>query len=74
MDEGDHPLDNPNIYNVERDNEMSLGLQPLTTGSTLQIRLFLVRFGQCDLHTGKYVVVFCKTKHASYTHLRVASV
>ena len=39
MDEGDNLLDNPNICNVEGDNTLSLGLQPLTTGSALEIRL-----------------------------------
>jgi hypothetical protein len=52
VDEGDNLLDNTNIHNVEGDNTLSLGLQPLTTGSALEIRLFLVRFIQCDFHTG----------------------
>lgn len=28
--EWDNPVNNPNIYIVERDNRLSLGLQPLT--------------------------------------------
>jgi hypothetical protein len=39
VDEGDNLLDNPSICNVEGDNKLSLGLQPLTTGSALEIRL-----------------------------------
>ena len=30
-DEGNNTVNNLNIYNVEEDNRMSLGLQPLTT-------------------------------------------
>ena len=36
-DKGDNPMDNPNIYNVEGNNTLSPGLQPLTTGSVLKI-------------------------------------
>ena len=37
-DEGYNTVKNPNIYNVERDKRLSPGLQPMTTGSVLQIR------------------------------------
>jgi len=39
-DKGDNLVNNPNIYNVEGDNRLSPGLQPLTTGSMLKIRFF----------------------------------
>jgi hypothetical protein len=34
-DKGDNPVNNTNIYNIERDNRLSPGLQPLTTESML---------------------------------------
>ena len=39
-DEGNNPVNNPIIYNVEGDNKLSPGLQPLTTGSVLKMRFF----------------------------------
>jgi len=36
-DEGDNPVNNPSIYNVEEDNRLLPSLQPLTTGSVLKI-------------------------------------
>ena len=73
-DEGNNPVNNPIIYNVEGDNKLSPGLQPLTTGSVLKILFFPVRFRNCIFFAGNYFFVFCKTKHSSYKHLRVASV
>jgi hypothetical protein len=67
-DEGDNPVNNPNIYNVEGDNS----LHSLTTGSVLKIRSFSVR--NCMFYTGSYFVVFYKAKHSSHTYLRVVSV
>ena len=53
-DEGDNPVDNPNIFNVEGEDRLSPGLQPLTT----------VRFRNCILlYAENYFVVFYKTKH-----------
>jgi hypothetical protein len=46
-DEGNNPVNNPIIYNVEGDNKLSPGLQPLTTGSVLKILFFPVRFRNC---------------------------
>ena len=73
-DEGDNPVNSLNIYFVERDNMLSLGLQPLTTGSLLKIGLFSIRSYNCIYYTGIYFVVFCKIKHSSYKHLRVVSI
>ena len=39
-DEGNNLVDNPNIYNVERENKLSAGLQPMTTESVFKIRFF----------------------------------
>ena len=39
-DERDNPVDNPNMYNIEGDNRLLPGLQPLTTGSVLKILFF----------------------------------
>jgi len=39
-DEGNNLVDNPNIYNEERDNKLSPGLQPLTPESVFKIRFF----------------------------------
>ena len=36
-DKGDNLVDNPNIHNVEGDNWLSPGLQPLTTASVVKI-------------------------------------
>ena len=36
-DKGNNLVDNPNIYNVEEDNKLSPGLQPLTTDSVFKI-------------------------------------
>jgi len=36
-DEGNHLVDNPNIYNVEGDNMLSPGLPPITTESVFKI-------------------------------------
>ena len=40
-EEGYNLVDNLNIYNVKEDYRLSPGLQPLTTGSVLKIRVFL---------------------------------
>jgi hypothetical protein len=40
-DEGDNPVNNPNMYNVEGDDRLSPDLQHLTTGSLLKIRILL---------------------------------
>jgi hypothetical protein len=40
VDEGDNPVDNPNIYNIKGDNRLSLGLQPLTTRNAIIILFF----------------------------------
>ena len=40
-DEGNNPVDNPNIDNVKGDNMLSPGLQPLTTGSVFKNRVCL---------------------------------
>ena len=37
-EEGYHPMYTPNIYNVEEDNALSLGLKTPTTGTVLKIR------------------------------------
>ena len=43
------------IYNVERDNRLSIGVQPLKTRSVLKTHVFLVRFSnllvQCSMFT-----------------------
>ena len=39
-DEGDNPVNNPNIYNVEGDHKLSPSLQHLTTEHVLKILLF----------------------------------
>jgi hypothetical protein len=39
-DEGDNPMKNPDIYNVEGNNRLSPGRQSLKTGSMLKIRGF----------------------------------
>ena len=39
-DELNNLVDNPNIYNVEGDNKLSAGLQPLTPESVFKIRFF----------------------------------
>jgi hypothetical protein len=41
VDEGDNPVNNQSIYNVEGDNRLSPGQQPLTTGSMLKFRVRL---------------------------------
>ena len=46
-DKGDNPVNNTNIYNIERDNKLSPGLQPLTTESMLKILFFSLRFRKC---------------------------
>jgi hypothetical protein len=43
-DEWDNPVEIPCIYNVEGDNRLSLGRQPLTTGSVLKFRSKQSRF------------------------------
>ena len=35
-DEGDNPVNNPNISNIEGDNKLSPSLQPLTTGNVFK--------------------------------------
>jgi len=42
--EGDNPLNNGNIYNVEGDNKLSPGLQPMLTGRVVKIPFFSVQF------------------------------
>jgi len=39
-DEVDNPVNNLNIYNVEGDNRLSPGVQPLKAGSVLKTRVF----------------------------------
>ena len=59
-DEGDSPVDNTNIWNVEEYKRLSPGLHPLTTGSVLQIRFcqsLLIYY-----YAGNYFVVFYKKK------------
>jgi len=64
-------MNNPNIYNVEGDNMLSPGLQPLTTKRKYVKNLcfFSVRFCNCIFYTGNYFVVFCKRKYSSNKHL-----
>ena len=40
-DEGNNPVKNPNIYDIEGDNRLSPGLQPMTTVSVLKTGFFL---------------------------------
>ena len=40
-DEGNNPVKNPNIYDIEGDNRLSPGLQPMTTVSVLKTEFFL---------------------------------
>ena len=40
-DQRDNQIDSPNRYNVEGNNSLSLGRQPLTTGIVLKIWLFI---------------------------------
>jgi hypothetical protein len=40
-DEGNNPVKNPNIYDIEGDNRLSPGLQPMTTVSVLKTVFFL---------------------------------
>jgi hypothetical protein len=63
--EGNNPVNNPNIYNVQGENRLSPGLQPLTTGSVFNILFFSFQFRNCIYYSGKYFVVFYKTKHSS---------
>jgi len=59
--EGDNPLNNANIYNVEGDNMLPPGLQPMLTGRVLKIP-----FLQSSSVT--YCVALCKTKYSSSRH------
>jgi len=76
-DEGDHPVDNPNIYNVEGDNRLSPGLQPLKTGSALKISGFLfllVWFHNCICYAEIILLSSTKQNNQVIRHLRVDSV
>jgi leucyl-tRNA synthetase len=42
-------------------------------GSVLKV-FFSVQFHDCFFYTRNYFVVFCKTKHLSYKHLKVVLV
>jgi hypothetical protein len=57
-DEGINAMDNLNIYNVEGDNMLSPGLQPLTTESVFKIRFFTVQLCNCIFYTRKYFAVY----------------
>jgi len=64
-------MDNPNIYNVEGDNRLSPSLQSLTTGSGLKIwGIFLSSSVIVYYHSEKYFIVFYRTKHSSFKHLK----
>ena len=39
-EEGDNPVNNPNIYNIVGDNRLSPGLQLLPTKSVFKMRFF----------------------------------
>ena len=71
-DEGDNPVNNPNMYNVEGDDRLSPDLQHLTTGSVLKIRVFSVWFHNCIFYSRNHFVVSCKIKHSIYKHLVVS--
>ena len=58
-DEGDNPVNNPNIYNVDGDNRLSPGLQPLTSGSVLKIRLICVFFNPVPKKNVLWRKLFC---------------
>jgi hypothetical protein len=62
-------MDNTYIYNVEGDNRLSPGLQPLTTGSMLKILFFPVRFRYCIYYTGNYFIVITKQNIQNFKHL-----
>jgi hypothetical protein len=51
-DKGDNPLNNPDIYNVDRENRLSIGRQSLTTGGVLKIRGFYSPVRNCIFYTG----------------------
>ena len=72
VDEGDNPVNNPSIYNVEEDNRLSPSLQPLTIGTMLNIfqSVSVIVFSMLE------IILFssAKTKHSSHKHLRVVSV
>jgi len=70
-DEGNNPLDNQNMYNVEGDQRLSPGLQSLTTRNMLKIRFVCPVPQLCFL---KQEIIFYKAKHSSFKHLRVGSV
>ena len=57
-DEGINPMDNLNIYNVEGDNMLLPGLQPLTTESVFKICFFTVQLCNCIFYTRKYFAVY----------------
>ena len=74
-EEGDNPVNNPNIHNIVGDNRLSPGLQLLTTKSVFKMRFFFQSYSAIVFsQTGNDIVVFCKTKHSSSLHLRVVSV
>ena len=65
-DEVDNPVNNPIIYNVEGDNRLSPGVQPLKTGSVLKtVSSF-----------NPVIIRHCllKNKTFKYKNLRVVSV
>ena len=71
-DEGNNPVDNPNIYNVEGDYRLSPSLQPLTTGSVLKIRFFLIRFRNFFFIPEIILLSSAKTKHSSINKTIIA--
>jgi hypothetical protein len=66
-----HPVNNPNIYNVEGENRLSPGLQPLTTGSVFNILFF--HSGSVILFTIVETILLSSTKQniQVFIHLRV---
>ena len=69
-DDGDNPMNNLNIYNVERSNRLSLALQQvLAWSTTLDNRkcvgnpgLLSVRCRNCIVYAGNYFVGFAQNK------------
>ena len=61
-DEGDNPVDNPNIFNVEGDDRLLPGLQPLTTfGSAIVYyyipKIILLSFTKQSFKVFKHLIV-----------------
>ena len=81
-DEGDNPVNNPNIFNIEGNHMLSPDLQHLVARSTTRDKRKCVE--NSSLSRPGSVIVFtipeiiclfpCKTKPLSYKHLRVVSV